>query len=182
MVNAVPSRSGIVDSPGGPPGGKLGTTLERKNGCNGWLRASAGGLTALGRSSCVTKVSGESDNPSSESSFATKNVFDVLQDLSERIWGLPGPQPDAVDGLLKPITHDLHRSLIELLEKPEILSLHAVRRLGRVRQLHLKIPALCGEVERVFDVLTHTGPGVSLIKAGPLSPECLAAIVIGPSG
>ena len=46
---------------------------------------------------------------------------------------------DAADGQPEPIVHDLHRSLIELLERPEILSLHAVRRVGRERQLHLKV-------------------------------------------
>ena len=69
--------------------------------------------------------------------------------------------------------HDLHQSLIELLEQPEILSLHAVRRVGRERQLQLKVHALCGEVEKVFDVLVDTGAQVSLVKAGLLPPECL---------
>ena len=62
---------------------------------------------------------------------------------------------------------------MELLERPEILSLHAVRRVGRERQLHLKVRALCGEVEKVFDVLVDTGAQVSLVKAGLLPPECL---------
>ena len=39
-------------------------------------------------------------------------------------------------------TEGLHKSLVELLERPEILSLHAVRRVGRERQLHLKVRAL----------------------------------------
>ena len=59
------------------------------------------------------------------------------------------------DGQPEPIVHDLHQSLVELLERPEILSLHAVRRVERVRQLHLKVCALCGEVEKVFDVLVE---------------------------
>ena len=112
-------------------------------------------------------------SPCSRSSFATKNVFDVLQDLSESIGGSPGPQLDAADGQLEPIIHDLHQLLIELLERPEILSLHAVRRVGPERQLHLKVGALCGEVEKVFDVLVDTGAQVSLVKAGLLPPECL---------
>ena len=37
---------------------------------------------------------------------------------------------EAADGLLEPITLVLHQLLIELLERPEILSLHAVRRVG----------------------------------------------------
>ena len=85
----------------------------------------------------------------------------------------PGPQLDAADGQPEPIVHDLHQSLVELLERPEILSLHAVRRVGRERQLHLKVRALCGEVEKVFDVLVDTGAQVSLVKAGLLPPECL---------
>ena len=71
------------------------------------------------------------------------------------------------------LSHDLHQSLIELLEWPEILSLHVVRRVGREQQLHLKVRALCGEVEKVFDVLVDTGAQVSLVKAGLLPPECL---------
>ena len=100
-------------------------------------------------------------------------MFDVLRDLSESIGGSPGPQLDAADGQPEPIVHDLHQSLFELLERPEILSLHAVRRVGLERQLHLKVRALCGEVEKVFDVLVDTGAQVSLVKAGLLPPECL---------
>ena len=71
------------------------------------------------------------------------------------------------------MVHDLHQSLVELLERPEILRLHAVRRVGRESQLHLKVCALCGEVEKVFDVLVDTGAQVSFVKAGLLPPECL---------
>ena len=115
----------------------------------------------------------EGTNPCTRPSFATKNVFDVLQDLSESIGGSPGPQLDAADGQPEPIVHDLHQSLVELLGRPEILSLHAVRRVGRERQLHLKVRALCGEVAKVFDVLVDRGAQVSLVKAGLLPPECL---------
>ena len=65
----------------------------------------------------------EGTNPYTRPSFATKNVFDVLQDLSESIGGSPGPQLAAADGQPEPIVHDLHQSLVELLERPEILSL-----------------------------------------------------------
>ena len=106
----------------------------------------------------------EGTNPRTRPSFATKNVFDVLQDHSKSIGGSPGPQLDAADGQPEPIVHDLHQSLVEVLERPEILSLHAVRRVVR---------ALCGEVEKVFDVLVDTGAQVSLVKAGVLPPECL---------
>ena len=82
-------------------------------------------------------------------------------------------QLDAADGQPEPIVHDLHQSLIELLERPEILSLHAMRRVGREQQLHLKVRALCGEVEKVFGVLVDTGAHVSLVKSGLLPPECL---------
>ena len=115
----------------------------------------------------------EGTNPCTRPSFATKNVFDVLQDLSESIGGSPGPQLDAADGQPEPIVHDLHQSLIELLERPEILSLHAVFRVGRERQLHLKVRALCGEVKKVFDVWVDTGAQVSLVRACLLPPECL---------
>ena len=96
-----------------------------------------------------------------------------VQDLYESIGGSPGPQLDAADGQPEPIAHDLHQLLIELLERPEILSLHAVRRVGLERQLHLKVRALYVEVEKVFDVLVDTGAQVSLVKAGLLPPECL---------
>ena len=115
----------------------------------------------------------EGTNSCTSPSFATKNVFDVLQDLSESIEGSPGPQLDAADGQPEPIVHDLHQLLIELLERLEILGLHAVRRVGRERQLHLKVRALCGEVGKVFDMLVDTGAQVSLVKAGLLPPECL---------
>ena len=102
-------------------------------------------------------------------------MFDVLSDRSESIRGSPGPQLEAADGPLEAITHDLHQSLIELLDRPEILSIYAVCRFGRERQLHLKICALCGEVELVFNMLVDTGAQVSLVKAGLLPPECLTA-------
>ena len=145
-----------------------GARPEGKDGRNGWVRAYAGRITALGGPTCPTKVPAEGTNPCTQSSFATKNAFYVLQDLSESIVGSRGPQQDAADGLLQPITYDLLQSLIELLERPEILRLHAV-------QFHLKIRALCREVERVFNVLVDTGAQVSLVKAGRLPPECLTA-------
>ena len=40
----------------------------------------------------------EGTNPCTRPSFATKNVFDVLQDLSESIGGSPGQQLDAAAG------------------------------------------------------------------------------------
>ena len=122
-----------------------------------------------------TKVSGEGTIPFTQSSFATKNVFDVLQDLSESIGGSPGRQLQAADGLLEHMTPVLHQLLIELLEEPEILSWHVVRLPGRERQLHLKIRALCGQLERVFNVLVDTGAQVSLVKAGLPPRECLTA-------
>ena len=100
-------------------------------------------------------------------------MFGLLQDLSESIGGSPGPQLNAADGQPEPIVHDLHQTLLELLERPEILSLHAVRCVGRERQLHPKVCALCGEVEKVFAVFVDTGAQVSLVKAGLLPPECL---------
>ena len=39
----------------------------------------------------------------------------------------------------------------------------------------MNIRALCGEVERVFEVLDDTGAQVSLVMAGLLSPVCLTA-------
>ena len=139
------------------------------------MTANARGITALGGRTCPTRVPGEGTNPCTQSSFATKNVFDVLLDLSESIGGSPRSQLDAVDGLLELITQDLHQLLIELLERPKNLDLHAVRRVGREQQLPLKIRALCGEVERVFNMLVDAGAQVSLVKAGLLPAECVTA-------
>ena len=149
MGSATPSQSGVGRHKWIAAGGWPGPAPDSRGG---GVRASEG------------------TNPCTRLSFATKNVFDVLQDLSESIGGSPRPQLDAADGQPEHIVHDLHRSLVELLERPEILSL---RRVGRERQLHLKVRALCGEVKKVFDVLVDTGAQVSLVKAGLLPPECL---------
>ena len=155
MGSATPSQSGDNEHKGIAAGGRPGPAPKTKDSRSGRVRASEG------------------TNPCTRPSFATKNVFDVLQDLSESIRGSPGPQLDAADEQPEPIVHDLHQSLIELLDRPEILSLHAVRRAGRERQWHFKVRALCGELEKVFDVLVDTGAQVSLVKAGLLLPECL---------
>ena len=155
MGSATPSHSGVNEHKGMAAGGRPGPPPKTKDSRSGRVGASEG------------------TNPYTRPSFATKNVFDVLQDLSESIGGSPRPQLDAADGQPEPIDHDLHQSLVELLERPEILSLHAVRRVGRERQFHRKVRALCGEVEKVFDVLVDTGAQVSLVKAGLLPPECL---------
>ena len=155
MGSATPSQSGEDKHKGTAAGGRPSPAPKAKDSRGGGPRASEG------------------TNPCTRPSFATKNVFDVLQDLSESIGGSPGPQLDAADGQPEPNVHDLHQSLVELLERPEILNLHAVRRVGRERQLHLKVCALCGEVEKVFDVLVDTGAQVSLVKAGLLPSECL---------
>ena len=155
MGSATPSQLGDIKHKGTAAGGRPGPAPKTKDSRSGRVRASEG-----------TK-------PCTRPSFATKNVFDVLQDLSESIEGSPGPRLDGADGQPEPIVHALHQSLIELLEQPGILSLHAVRRVGREQQLHRKVRALCGEVEKVFDVLVDTGAEVSLVKAGLLPPECL---------
>ena len=153
--SATPSHSGENEHEGIAAGGRPGLAPKMKDSRSGRAGTSEG------------------TNPCTRPSFATKNVFDVLQDLSESIRGSRGPQLDAADEHTEPIVHELHQSLIELLERPEILSLHAVRRVGCERQLHLNVGALCGEVEKVFDVLVDMGAQVSLVKAGLLPPECL---------
>ena len=155
MGSSTPSQSGDIEHKGIAAGGRPGPAPKTKDSRGGGMRASEG------------------TNPCTRPSFATKNVFDLLQDLSESIGGSPGPRLDAANGQPEPIVHDLHQSLIELLERPEILSLHAVHRVGRERQLHLKVRALCGEEEKVSDVLVDTGAQVSLVKACLLPPECL---------
>ena len=155
MGSATPSQSGDGEHKGTAAGGRPGPAPKAKDSRGGGPRAREG-----------TK-------PCTRPSFATKNVFDVLHDLSESIGRSPRPQLDAADGQPEPIVHDQQQSLVELLERPEILSFHAVRRVGRERQLHLKVRALCGEVEKVFNVLVDTGAQVSLVKACLLPPECL---------
>ena len=78
------------------------------------------------------------------------------------------PQLDAAAGLSQPIPHELHHLWVELLESPKIMSLHAVCRVHRERQLHLILCALCGRVEKVFDVLVDMDGQVSLVKAALL--------------
>ena len=100
MGSATPSQSGNSEHKGIAAGGRPGPAPKMKDIHGGGVRASEG------------------TNPCTRSSFATKNVFDVLQDLSQSIGGSPGPQLDAADGQLEPIVHDLHQSLVELLERP----------------------------------------------------------------
>ena len=138
MGSATPSQSGDKKHKGIAAGGRPGPAPKVKDSRGGGVRASDG------------------TNPCTRPSFATKNIFDVLQDLSESIGGSPGPQLDAADGQPEPMIHDLHQSLVELLERPEVLCLHAVRPVGREWQLHLKVRAFSGEVEKVFDVLVDT--------------------------
>ena len=126
MGSAEPSQSGVDKHKGTAAGGRPGPAPSRRGG----VRASEG------------------TNPCTRPSFATENVFDVLQDLSESIGGSPGPQLDAADGQPEPIVQDLHQSLVELLERPEILSLHAVRRVGGERQLHLRSVPYAGKWKR----------------------------------
>ena len=44
---------------------------------------------------------------------------------------------------------------------------------GRERQLHLRVGALCGEVGIVFDVLVDTSAQVNLVKTGLRPVECV---------
>ena len=114
-VNAAPSTSGIIDSPGGIPSRMPGAGTEVKKSRNSWVWGNAGGISAPGGPMFSPKVPGEGTNSCTQSSFAAKNVFHVLHHLSETVKGSPGPPLEAADGLLEPITHDLHKSLIELL-------------------------------------------------------------------
>ena len=128
--SATPSHSGDTEHNEVAAGGRPGPTPKTKDCRSGRVGASTGGISALSESWGPTKVPSEGTNPCTRPSFATRNMFDVLQDLSKSIGGSPGPQLDAADGQPEPIVHDLHQSLIEVLERPEILSLHAVRRVG----------------------------------------------------
>ena len=147
MGSAEPSQSGVDKHKGTAAGGRPGPAPSRGGG----LRASEG------------------TNPCTRPSFATKNVFDILQDLSESIGGSPGPQLDAADGQPEPIVHDLHQSLVELLERPEILSLHAVRHVGRERQLHLKVRGLMRGSGKGFRRFGRHGSSSQLGQGGPTS-------------
>ena len=137
MGSATPSQSGDNKHKGTAAGGRPGPAPKTRDSRGGGVRASEG------------------TNPCTRPSFATKNVFDVLQDLFESIGGSPGPQLDAADGQPEPIVHDLHQSLVVLPERPEILTLHAVGRVGRERQLHLKVRALCGDQDAKGQPMPH---------------------------
>ena len=94
MGSTTASQSGDSEHKGIAAGGRPGLAPKTKDSCGGGVRASEG------------------TNPCTRPYFATKNVFDVLQDLSESIGGSPGPQLDAADGQPEPIVHDLHQSLV----------------------------------------------------------------------
>ena len=79
MGSATPSQSGDSEHKGIAAGGRTGPAPKTKDSRGGGVRASEG------TNSCTCP------------SFATKNVFDVLQDLSESIGGSTGPQLDAAD-------------------------------------------------------------------------------------
>ena len=90
MGSATPSQSGDNEHKGIAAGGRPGPAPKTKDSRSGRVRASEG------------------TNPCTCASFATKIVFDVLQDLSKSIGGSRGPQLDAADGQPEPIVHDLH--------------------------------------------------------------------------
>ena len=100
MGSATPSQSGDSEHKGIAAGGWPCPAPKTKDSRGGGVRTSEG------------------TNPCNRPSFATRNVFDVLQDRSESIGGSPGPQLDAADGQPETIVHDLHQSLVELLERP----------------------------------------------------------------
>ena len=85
--------------------------------------------------------------------------------------GAPAPELEVAEGQKEPTTHRLYQPLVELLRKPDILGLHAVRQIGREKQLHLRVKVTVGGVEMVLDVLVDTGAQVSLVKAGLLPRE-----------
>ena len=79
MGSATPSQSGDKKHKGIAAGGKPGPAPKTKDSRVGGVRASEG------------------TNPCTRPSFATRNVFHVLQDLSKSIGVSPGPQLDAAD-------------------------------------------------------------------------------------
>ena len=78
MGSATPSHSGDTEHNGVAAGRRPVPTPKTKDSHSGRVGASAGGITALGGSSCPTKVPGEGTDPCTRRSFATKNGFDVL--------------------------------------------------------------------------------------------------------
>ena len=69
MGSATPSQSGVDKHKGTAAGGRPGSAPETKDSRGGGVRASEG------------------TNPCTRPSFATKNVFDLLHNLSESIGG-----------------------------------------------------------------------------------------------
>ena len=55
-----------------------------------------------------------------------------------------------------------------------ILELHAIRQVGKHRQLHLRVPGVSSaDEERIFEILVDTGAQVSLVRRGLLSSQSL---------
>ena len=82
-----------------------------------------------------------------------------------------------VDGQNQPRIYTIRDHTLEVLMHPGVLELHAVRVVhtpqGKERQLHLKVPARCGQEELVVDVLVDTGAQVSLVRRGLFKEESL---------
>ena len=74
------------------------------------------------------------------------------------------------------MNHDLHWLLVELPERPDIVSLQAVHWVGCKGQLHVRVRALCGGLEKVFNVVMDTGAQVSLVKAANYHQSALAQV------
>ena len=82
-----------------------------------------------------------------------------------------------VDGQDQLKIYTIRDHTLEVLMRPDVLELHAVRVVhtphGDERQLHLKVRVRCGQEELVVDVLVNTGAQVSLVRTGLFKEEFL---------
>ena len=82
-----------------------------------------------------------------------------------------------MDGQDQPRIYTIRDYTLEILMRPDVLELHAVRVVhtsqGDERQFHLKLRVRCGQEELVVDVLVDTGVQVSLVRRGLFKEESL---------
>ena len=82
-----------------------------------------------------------------------------------------------VDGHDQPKIYEIRDHTFKVLMHPSALKLHAMRVVqtphGDERQLHLKVPVMCGRTEVVAHVLVGTGAMVRLVRKGLFPDTCL---------
>ena len=74
----------------------------------------------------------------------------------------------------QPIEQCLPRRITEIVMNPAILKLHAIRKVGKQRQLHLRFRGVSSAgKESIFEILVDTGAQLSAVRKGLLSSRPL---------